>query len=80
MIYCSLLLIIDSSKGASYKMQTSSPCSQIFVNFIVLHKFYKVEENGDIKTDRSCKTNHIILKLKKKKKNSRLSIKGKRGK
>ena len=67
MIYCSLLLIIDSGKGASYKMQTSFHCSQIFVNFIVLHKFFKVEENGDIKTDRSCKTNNIILKFEKRK-------------
>ena len=27
-------------------MQTSSPCSQIFMNFILFHKFYKVEENA----------------------------------
>lgn len=37
--------------GKNYKMQTSPHCSQVFMSFILFHKFYKVEDNGAIKTD-----------------------------
>lgn len=66
MIYCSLLLIIDSSSGRRYKMQTFPYSSQKFMSFILLHKFYKVEENGVVKTDLAQPATLYINAKKKK--------------
>lgn len=46
-------------------MQTSSHHSQIFMSFILLHKFHK-EENGAVKTDRiqKKKTHYTEMKTK----------------